>query len=136
LIPWRRIGLVLGAIGLADSLYLVVNSFDESVPLACPTTGVINCGTVTSSAYGKILGIPVAVLGFLWFVIMITLIFVNRPSYSILLVPLWVAGIAFTGYLIFVELSVLHAICLYCTLAHVTAIVLGAPAIKLALEPG
>ena len=136
MIPWRRIGLALGAIGLVDSLYLSANSLDESVQLVCPNTGVINCGTVTSSLYSRVLGIPVALLGAIWFAIMVALIYTNRPSYTIVLVPLWVSGMAFAGYLIFVELSVLHAICLYCTLAHVIAVLHGAPAIKLALEGG
>ena len=136
MVRWRTLALVLAGLGIVDGLYLSVDSIDAKIPLICPSGGIVNCGTVTGSSYSRFLGIPVALLGTLWFVTMFVLVYVDRPSLSLILPPLWIAGVAFAGYLIFTELFVLHAICPYCTLAHILAVLLGLPAIKIALDSG
>ncbi len=93
--------------------------------LVCPASGPINCGAVTSSHYSHVFGVPVALLALLWFGI-ITYLALACPSYfPYLLFPLWVAGVAMVGYLVSVEVFEIHAICLYCSLAHICAILLG-----------
>lgn len=133
---WRAVGLVLSLIGLVDAIYLLSEELNPQIPLYCPTTGVVNCGSVTTSAYSHFLGIPVALLGVLFFAAMLVLIAIDNPILDYLLVPLWASGVAFAGYLIYVEIVVLGAICPYCTLAHGLAMLLAVPAIKLTLEPG
>ena len=131
---WRAAGTGLAGLGLADSLYLLAEYLNTQATLYCPTIGIVNCATVTSSEYSRFLGIPVALLGTLWFIAMMFLFVINSASPNhLLLLPLWMVGVVFAGYLIFVELFLLHAICPYCTLAHVTGMVLGAPSIKLTL---
>lgn len=132
---WRKVAVVLSSIGIIDGTYLTADSLFPSIPIICPSVGIINCGTVTTSSYSRLLGVPVALLGTLFFVTMLGLVLLNRPSTNILMVPLWFSGVAFAGYLIFVELFVLRAICPYCTLAHSLAVLIGIPAFKLALGP-
>lgn len=123
--------LALCTLGVADSAYLFLNSVFSSVPLICPTTGIINCGEVTSSAYSHLYGVPVALLALGWF-LALSILTLIRPSFTpYLIFPLWAAGITMIGYLISVELFILHAICLYCTLAHVCAALLGVPVYRL-----
>jgi uncharacterized membrane protein len=125
--------IALASVGLADSTYLTINSLFSKVQLVCPSVGIINCGLVTSSPYAHVFGIPVALLGLLWFAAILTL-GLSKPSFRVyLLLPLWLAGIIMVGYLIYVEAFLLHAICLYCTLAHICTALIGIPVVKLTL---
>lgn len=130
---WRAAGLALGVAGLVDAAYLTSESLNPSIPLYCPSSGLINCGTVTSSVYSHMAGIPVAVLGLAWFAVALAIVGLNKPSLNYLLLPLWAAGVAFAGYLIFAEVFLLHAICPYCTFAHIVAILMGLPFAKMVL---
>ncbi len=130
---WRAVGIGLAGAGVADSLYLLAEALNAQVTLYCPTIGIVNCVAVTSSEYSRFLGVPVALLAVFWFITMMSLFIINSGSLNHLLLPLWVVGLVFVGYLIFVELFLLHAICPYCTLAHAAGILLGAPSIRLAL---
>ena len=127
-------GLLLALVGLVDGIYLTVDSLNPQVPLYCPSGGIINCATLTSSAYSRFGGVPVAILGATWFALVLVIIALNRPSLNYALIPLWVVAVVFAGYLIFTELFVIHAICPYCTLAHVLGIALVVPIAKLVLE--
>jgi uncharacterized membrane protein len=89
---WRTLALALASVGGVDGIYLSVDSIDASIPLICPSGGIVNCGTVTSSSYSRFLGVPVAILGTLWFVAMLALVYLDKPSLSLLLLPLWVSG--------------------------------------------
>lgn len=129
----RLMMVVLSLVGVADSTYLTIDSFAKISPL-CPTIGVINCEKVTQSPYSHPFGIPVALLGLLWFVAMLGLS-VWRPSFAVyLMLPLWLAGIIMVGYLVCVEAFLLHAICLYCTLAHVCTALMVIPVVSLTLS--
>lgn len=122
--------LSLSAAGAAVSAYLTFEHFTTSTTLACPSVGALDCLKVTTSPESKLLGIPVALLGLLYFLGMIALC----------LPPLWrrsgllartrlgasLAGVAMVVYLVYVELFVLDAICLWCTAAHVLALALFA----------
>ena len=131
---WRLFGIAVSAVALVDAIYLLIESLDASFPLYCPSSGAINCALVTSSAYSRFAGIPVALLGVLFFVAMLILMWVNNPSLNYLLVPLWAIGAIFVGYLVYAEVFALHTICLYCTFDHIAAVLLVVPAVKLALD--
>ncbi len=116
--------LAIIAAGIGVTTYLTVAHYSTSVTLSCPNTGVINCAKVTSSVYSSIGGVPLAVLGIIFFLGML-------PFY---LSPLWhsaqplIKGVRLFGVsagvlgalgLVFIELFKLDAICLYCTAVHV-----------------
>lgn len=129
--------LPLAVAGLAVSAYLTYAHYTTAAVLACPDTGVVNCLKVTTSPQSTLFGIaPVAVLGLAYFAAMtaLTTPWVWRASWP----PFgWArlagaaGGMAMVIYLVYVELHVLRAICLYCTVVHVltfllfVAIVLG-----------
>ena len=131
---WRNVGLALGLVGAIDGLYLSIESMNSRIPLYCPTVGMVNCGAVTSSTFSKFAGVPVSFLGLAWFAVMVLVFAVNRPALNSALVPLWLIGLVGVGYFVFIEQFALHAICPYCTLAHLLGILMGAPAFKLGLE--
>ena len=132
---WESIGVILSSVGVVDSAYLTINAFFPALKLACPTTGVINCEGVTGSPYSHLLGvIPVALLALLWFGLVIILIGQRPSGFAFAMIISWAAALVMVGYLVSVEVFILHEVCLYCTLAHVCAMLLGAPILKLALR--
>ena len=60
---------VLSIIGLGLATYLTIGHFESKTFLACPDTGIVNCAKVTTSAQSYFLGVPVAILGLINFVI-------------------------------------------------------------------
>ena len=62
------LGLSLVAVGVAS--YLTVTHYTDPAALACPDTGIVNCTLVTTSSWSVVLGVPLAVLGLVWAVVM------------------------------------------------------------------
>jgi len=126
----RKLSFAIGVIAIAVLLYLFVSEINPKV-LVCPANGVINCGRVITSEYSNIFGVPVSVLGIIWFTAMIALSFSKNNRYLQLLVPLWAAGIVFVIYLVSAELFFLHSICIYCSSVDILILLMGIPALKL-----
>jgi uncharacterized membrane protein len=118
------LGLVLGA-------YLTYEHYSSATTLSCPNTGAINCLKVTTSTYSKVFGIPVALLGLLYFVAMTALCSPPTwrsadPRVARLRLAGAALGVLFVLYLIWVELFKVNAICLWCTAVHVVTVLLFA----------
>lgn len=117
-------GMILCLLGLIDSIYLTIAHYTTPVILACPESKFINCAKVTTSPYSVIHGIPVAMLGLVFFVFMGILQLPhfwkskNKNIHKIRLL-FSVIGIFTIFYLVYIELYKLKAICLYCTAAHI-----------------
>jgi uncharacterized membrane protein len=129
---WVRVAAPLLCLaGLGVSLYLTIAHYNAKVTLACPETGIVNCAKVTESPQSAILGVPVALLGLLYFVAIGPL---HLPaawrSGSTLLrrvrVGAAVAGILMVLYLVYTELFTLDALCLWCTAVHAVTFLLFA----------
>ena len=121
--------LVLAVAGLAVSIYLTYEHFTGSTTLACSDNGVINCLKVTTSAQSKVFGIPVAVLGLVYFVAMIPLCLPvawrdPRPLVARARLVASVVGVGFVLYLLYAELFEIGNICLWCTVVHVITVAL------------
>jgi uncharacterized membrane protein len=118
LVRWSTLA---GMFGLAISLYLTVVHYAQGqVPLACASAGVVNCELVTSSAESAIGPLPVALLGVIWFAAYLGLIVVRAASTYQLA---WAAaGLVFVFYLVYAELFLIGALCLWCTAVHVVVI--------------
>ena len=123
--------LGLGLAGLGVSIYLTVEHFTSPDQLACPIGASTNCTTVTTSAQSRFIGIPVAVLGLVFFV---TLLVLCLPRFwTTSAVRVWQArlavaalGMLFVLYLIFSEIFLIRAICQWCTVVHVLTFALFA----------
>ncbi|MDA8045622.1 MAG: vitamin K epoxide reductase family protein [Actinomycetota bacterium] len=123
--PWIA-GTVLSVLGLGVSAYLTYEHYTGSTTLACPASphSIINCAKVTTSPWSMWYGIPVAVLGLVYFVIMLAL--QSRWAWRRRLMAFraariaWcVIGLASAVRLIYYELYRIHAICEWCTSVHV-----------------
>lgn len=125
-VPTWRIGLsvALSLIGLGLSVYLTIGHFEGPRFLECADNGAINCQKVTTSAQSYVFGIPVAILGLGYWVVMSAL---NSPwawrsadrRIHLARLVLSVVGIGFVLYLLSAELLIIKAICLYCTGVHI-----------------
>ncbi len=121
--------LIVSVLGLAVSVYLTIEHFTQNSYAGCPATSTINCAKVTTSPQSQVLGIPVAVLGLAFFVFMVA---VNSPwgwrarpsAVHWARLASVIIGMAFVLYLIYAELFLINAICLYCTAVHALTFVL------------
>ena len=120
---------LLSLLGLGLSIYLTIGHFRGAQFLACSDSGVVNCAVVTTSAQSYFLGIPVAVLGLVNFVIMVIM---NSPwgwrakNYWVHVARfvLVMVGMAFVLWLVSAELLIINHICLYCTGVHIVTFAL------------
>jgi uncharacterized membrane protein len=128
--PWIS-GLLVSLLGLGVAAYLTYDHFSNTAPAACPDTGTINCLKVTTSSYSVILGVPVAVLGLVFFLVMIGLQLPRMwASHDVRIrrVRMAWAGIGMVTalWLVYAELFRINAICLYCTSVHILTLIVFA----------
>lgn len=111
--------LVLLVIGLADVIYLALVELG-SVPLFCSQGQLINCQAVTFSKYGYILGIPLADIALVWFVVaLVTFFFLKKyRNYWYLL------GLGGFIYSV-VSMYLLGKICEYCVLLDAVLLIVA-----------
>ena len=127
---WRiYASIVVCVLGLADATYLTLTHYTNVVPLVCSSTGIVNCAQVTSSPQSYVFGIPVALLGIVYFIpmLILSLPFAWRSKNHIfawLRLTGAVTGIGFVAYLVYSELFVIKKICLYCTGVHLLTFIL------------
>ena len=126
---WQPLAsLVLSVYGLGASIYLTITHFEPKA-LACVSNSRFNCEKVTQSPQSEIFGIPVAMLGLVFFVPMLVLCLpaawraVDRRIHLARLV-LSITGVGMIVYLISAELFVIKAICLWCSSVHVATLLL------------
>ena len=119
---WQLLALAAGLAGLGVSIYLTAVHY-TGVPVACPANGSVNCEVVLSSRYALIAGtnVPTSAAGIVWFAVS-ALLWTRRPGRVQLA---WsVAGLATVLLLVFVEIVLVGAICVWCTAAHLLVLVI------------
>lgn len=115
---WGSVGLA--AVGLATSAYLtwlkLAGAYGSCI-------GVGDCELVNQSRYSELFGVPVALLGALSYVVLMALLFSGRRvggEWPLLATfGLTTFGTIFSGYLTYVELAILRAVCPYCVVSAV-----------------
>ena len=123
------LGTLASALGLGVAGYLTYEHYKSSTSLACSDNGVVNCLKVTTSSYSEVAGVPVALLGLVFFAVMLVLQLPpmwRRADAAIRWIRLgWaVVGLGTVLYLLYAELFSIDAICLWCTSVHVLTFVL------------
>ena len=121
--------LILAVAGLGASIYLTYEHFTQNSTLACAANSVINCAAVTTSAQSKVFGIPVAVLGLVFFVAIIPACLpaawrINTRWMRWGRIAAVTVGIGFVFYLVSAELFEIRKICEWCTGVHILTIAL------------
>lgn len=118
----RKIIIGFVVVGLLDSIYL---SWIKLANREAICAGIGNCDVVNTSEYSEIGGIPIAIFGTGFYLFILGLIFFEKwtsfwREYSPLFVfGLSLGGIIYSGYLTYIELEVINAICPFCVLSAV-----------------
>lgn len=121
--------LVLVVIGLGTSAYLTYEHFTDNATLACSVNNVVDCVKVTTSQWSTLFGIPVALLGLVFFVVLLGLCWPSvwrRGEAWLDWARLgWLTiGLAMVVYLVWAEVAKIGAICLWCTVVHAVTFLL------------
>lgn len=116
---------IFGFIGFLDASFLTFEHY-RGDPLPCVIfTG---CDTVTTSQYATIGGIPVALLGAIYylaiFVLTIAYWDTKNPKFINTASLLTFVGFFASIYFVYLQLFVIHAICLYCVISATDSTIL------------
>ena len=124
--------MLFSIIGLIDASYLSYLHHLISQGAGCPTENLpgLDCGVVLVSDQAKLLGIPVAWLGVVGFLMLIGLSLdrylnmdLERTRYNKILLPVTgVIGVIFGSYLTYAEAFIIHEWCPFCVVAFILTI--------------
>ena len=104
--------LVLTLLGLAVASYVTYVHYAGIKP-AC--TAGESCLKVQTSKYAEIVGVPVALIGLIGYVVILaTLLAPDNETTRFALVALTLGGFGFSAYLTYREVFSIHAICEEC----------------------
>lgn len=116
--------LTASAIGFADATYLTVVHYSGKIP---PCT-IAGCEVVLTSNQSVIAGVPVALLGALYYlsILVLSIFFLDSKKISALRLASFftIAGLCASIYFVYLQLFVIRQICQYCMLSAFTSIVL------------
>lgn len=121
------IALAICGLGTAASAYLTYEHFTSNTSFACPESRRINCAKVTTSHWSHLAGIPVALLGLVFFTGMLVLCLPGlwrERRLDMVRVAGTALGMLTALYLIWAELFRIDAICPWCTFVHVCTLAL------------
>ena len=119
----RMIVAMLALAGIFVALYLLLYKLGMIGHLTC---SIGSCETVNTSRWATFMGIPVAGWGVAFYVAMFGVAIVSTgdryadsPGMSKLLVGLAGTGVLFSGWLTWLELFKIHAICQWCVISAI-----------------
>lgn len=118
------IAIVVAFIGFIDATYLTAMYYLGATP-AC---SVLRCELVTTSEYATVFGLPIALFGALYYLTAIVLLaaYIDKKDIRFLRVffLITILSFFFTLWLVYLQLFVIKAICLYCMISATTSTIL------------
>lgn len=132
--------LPVSFLGFLDASYLTIKHF-VGTPLPCSI--LRGCEEVTGSQYSMIGGIPVALLGAIYYltIFVLVILYLNKKKSSLrnadgniddddgllrLIARLTIIGVLASLWFVFLQVFVIKAICLYCIFSAITSFLLFA----------
>jgi uncharacterized membrane protein len=107
----HRALLVLTFVGIGIAGYLTYVHYNGLSPICAINQG---CEKVQSSRYAKVGGVPVPVIGLVGYLSILGTLLVRGELARLSTAGLAIFGMLFSGYLTFLELFRIHAICQWC----------------------
>jgi uncharacterized membrane protein len=101
---------VLALVGAGIAGYLTYVHYRGIAPI-CTTGG---CEKVQSSTYADLLGIPVAVIGLGGYLALLATTFSRSFEAAAAAAAMAVGGLGFALYLLYVQLALIDAVCIWC----------------------
>jgi len=115
----------LAVAGLAIASYLLAMRIGGEAPVCGPVRG---CDTVAASDYATVLGLPVALYGVVWSLVIVasSVIWWLRAARAAVYAAygLGLIGVAAVAYLTYLEIAVIEAVCIWCV-SYAVTVVLG-----------
>ena len=118
-ITLRNVSTILIALGILVTGYLSIAELTDTTTV-CIESGAFNCDVVQNSVYSKLMGIPIAVLGFGAYVVLGVL--VAREDHvdllkdygAVLAFAISLFGFLYSAWLTYIEFFQLKALCPWC----------------------
>ena len=120
-------------IGLGIAAYLTIVHYSGGAPVCAIAHG---CETVQRSSYAKVGGVPVALAGLAGYVAVLASLARDDERWRTATAFLALAGLGFSVWLTWVEVGVLHAICIWCVGSALCMAALAALSVTRLLEDG
>lgn len=120
----RMAAAALALVGLMVSTYLLLYKLGLVGSLKCVGSG--GCERVNTSRWSALLGVPVAAYGVAGYLVLLAIALYGlredqlpRPRATRWLAGLAALGVLFSLYLLALELFVIHAVCLWCSVSGI-----------------
>jgi uncharacterized membrane protein len=107
----RAASAAVASIGLAIASYLTIVHYAGAAPACAIAHG---CETVQHSSYAKVGGVPVALAGLAGYVALLATLLRDGENWRTATAFFALAGLGFSLWLTWVEVGILHAICIWC----------------------
>lgn len=121
--------LLVAFLGFCDASYLTIQHFRGVAP-NCNI--IVGCDIVAGSAYSVIFNVPVALLGAIYYtlIIILTIQYLESKNLNIFkyLIPLTGAGLIASVWFTYLQIFVIKALCIWClgsTFSSTTLFILG-----------
>lgn len=110
--------LLIGFVGFADAVYLTAAHY-SGANVACAV--LEGCDKVLASAYSVFAGLPVALLGAVYYLLFIAflLAYLATKQKRFLFAALWLTPVGFlaSAWFLHLQIFVIKALCLYCLIS-------------------
>jgi uncharacterized membrane protein len=131
----ERIILILAVLGILLSLYALPLHYSSNGSRLCNISESFDCDKVNKSQWSEFLGIPVAGLGAVAYLVLFLLVlrrkavqrslaFTSRDTWTYILL-LAIAMLLFQGYLTLAEVLWIHAYCIVCLASQAVTLVIA-----------
>jgi len=107
----RRSAVAVAVVGLGIATYLTIVHYAGGEPVCAVAHG---CATVQKSDYAQLAGVPVALLGVFGYLAILASLIRDTETTRSAAAFLSIGGLAFSGWLTYVEVFELDAICIWC----------------------
>ena len=116
---------IISLIGFADAAYLTANHY-LGTSLNCSLFE--GCEVVTTSVYATVAGVPIALVGALYYLLIFvaTIAYFDTGNLRIMRFAAYFTVLGFLAslWLLYLQLFVIEALCMYCLLSLVTSTIL------------
>jgi uncharacterized membrane protein len=136
----RNLVYFASGVGLIVSIFAAAEFFDASLSAVCTVNQVVSCSAVDKSGLTTILGVPDYAIGIAGFILILVVATVaeQRPTdrrYTYALITVTSLAVVVSAYLLYVEVALIHALCLVCVSAYAMGVFAWAGAVGLARRP-
>lgn len=124
--------LIIALLGFADATYLTVEHYLGAVPPCSITAG---CEAVLTSSYASILGVPVSLLGALFYLAVLVGAFAYLENKHEKLLryalALTIIGFIMSLWFVYVQVFIIGSYCIYCLGSALTSTILFVTAMEI-----